>query len=215
MKSTVKIVADHRERASGIVTQLQRDAEIELIVAQLEFGDYDVAPGLVLERKSAEDFSASIVTKRLFTQIAQVRATGRRSIYIVEGNLYTSRLHPNAIMGALSYLTVLEEASILPVANAQATAVMIKTIARHVQQGLGYELNLREARPKSAHDQARYLLQGLPGIGLERADALLAHFGSPGRVLTASEAELEGVPGIGRTTAKQIRALLDSTSVSV
>jgi excinuclease ABC subunit C len=44
----------------------------------------------------------------------------------------------------------------------------------------------------------------LPGVGPARRRALLRHFGSAERVLAASEAELEGVPGVPAKTARRI-----------
>ena len=44
----------------------------------------------------------------------------------------------------------------------------------------------------------------LPGVGPARRRALLHHFGSAERVLAATEAELEGVPGVPAKTARRI-----------
>jgi hypothetical protein len=49
-----------------------------------------------------------------------------------------------------------------------------------------------------------HILQGLPGIGPERARLLLEVFGSVEAVLTASEEALRSVDGIGTTTVKRI-----------
>ena len=49
------------------------------------------------------------------------------------------------------------------------------------------------------------MLQGLPGIGPERAARLLEVFGSVESVLTASSDELQAVEQIGATTADAIR----------
>ena len=49
------------------------------------------------------------------------------------------------------------------------------------------------------------MLQGLSGVGPERAKRLLDEFGSVESVLTASMDDLRAVDGIGLTTAKSIR----------
>lgn len=49
-----------------------------------------------------------------------------------------------------------------------------------------------------------HLLQGLPGIGPERAARLLDHFGSVRAVMAADAAELRTVPGVGLTCARKI-----------
>lgn len=54
-----------------------------------------------------------------------------------------------------------------------------------------------------------YVLQGLPGIGLTRAQLLLKKFGNVQNVLTASEKELRQVAGVGRSTAEKIRWVVE------
>jgi excinuclease ABC subunit C len=47
-------------------------------------------------------------------------------------------------------------------------------------------------------------LDGLPGVGATRKQALLKHFGSPDAVLNASREELEAVPGVPPKVARQV-----------
>ncbi len=48
------------------------------------------------------------------------------------------------------------------------------------------------------------VLDGLPGVGPARKRALLAHFGSPDKVLAATREELEGVPGLPPKVARDL-----------
>ena len=48
-------------------------------------------------------------------------------------------------------------------------------------------------------------LQGLPGVGLERAGRLLESFGSVEAVVSASSSELQSVYGIGKGVADKIK----------
>ncbi len=52
------------------------------------------------------------------------------------------------------------------------------------------------------------VLDGLPGVGAMRKQALLRHFGSPDAVLAASREELEAVPGIPPKVARELHAYL-------
>jgi DNA excision repair protein ERCC-4 len=49
------------------------------------------------------------------------------------------------------------------------------------------------------------VLQGLPGVGPERAKRLIDHFGSVEGVIGASADDLAAVPGIGKGVAGGIR----------
>jgi len=59
----------------------------------------------------------------------------------------------------------------------------------------------RQRRDTAARES---MFDQLEGIGPVRRRALLQHFGSAERVLAASEAELEGVPGVPAKTARRI-----------
>ena len=55
------------------------------------------------------------------------------------------------------------------------------------------------------------ILDDLPGIGPARKRALLAHFGSPDAILSASSEELAGAPGVPAKVARDIWAYLHRT----
>lgn len=211
---TIRIVADHREERSGVVSALARDPEIQLEVRALEAGDYLIAEDCVIERKGSNgmDFTASIMDRRLFQQVDKIKELGLKAVFLIEGDVYQANpnLHENALIGALSYLPAIEGIPIVPVAHQRMTPMMIKTMARHMQHGLGYIPGLRPATPKSLPDRQRWLLNGLPGLGETRVEALLNQFGSPMGVLSASVSELCQTPGIGKKTAETIRLVLDS-----
>jgi excinuclease ABC subunit C len=54
----------------------------------------------------------------------------------------------------------------------------------------------------------RSLLDELPGIGPARKRALLAHFGSPQAIVTASREELQAVPGLPPKVARELYSQL-------
>ncbi len=74
----------------------------------------------------------------------------------------------------------------------------IELMARGGIQRHGY-------RPKGRRKIQLFILQGLPGIGPERADRLLDRFGSVETAISASSSELQSVDGIGRSIADKIR----------
>ncbi len=60
-------------------------------------------------------------------------------------------------------------------------------------------------RPKGRQKRRLFVLQGLPGVGPERAERLLAAFGSVEAVMAADAEDLAAVEGIGEKTAARIR----------
>jgi excinuclease ABC subunit C len=67
---------------------------------------------------------------------------------------------------------------------------------------LGFHRRRRDAAARES------ILDALPGVGPVRRRALLAHFGSPDRLLEATREELEGVAGIPPRTGRAIYAAL-------
>ena len=55
-------------------------------------------------------------------------------------------------------------------------------------------------------------MQGLPGVGPERARALLETFGSVEAVFSAAIDQLTAIDGIGLNTAKRIRWAVQETA---
>lgn len=53
--------------------------------------------------------------------------------------------------------------------------------------------------------KSEVILQGLPGVGSERAARLLDEFGSVEAVVTATSKELQSVEGIGKNIANRIK----------
>jgi Fanconi anemia group M protein len=209
---TIKIVADMRESRSAIITKLQGMEGYEIEVRELASGDYLLREDYPVERKSASDFVASIMDRRIFEQTAKMKGEFGRATFIIEGDVYNTRsqIKPDALTGAISYLAVIEDVQVLTTTSPANTSALLATMARHLQQGLGYEVALRSARPKDLRSQAQFVIEGLPGIGPIAAKALLAHFGSIHNIMQATSKELQAAPRIGAKTADQIRALCES-----
>lgn len=210
-RPSVTIRVDRREVGSGVPQCLGELEWVTLIVEQLDVADYVLSPRLAVERKSAGDFVASILDKRLFSQVEQLSRAYERGVFVVEGpSLYeVSNLHPNAIRGALSFLVVLGGVSLLRSESPRDSALLLATMARHEQHGLGYELSYHPKRHSpSPRLQMRYLVEDLPGIGPRIAESLLEQFGTLRALFAAGEEELRQVPGIGPKRAQGIHGLL-------
>ncbi len=82
---TTRVVADHREDASGVIEELERIPGVEVRVAQLPVGDYWVDGVCLFERKSLRDLTRSIIDGRLFSQAKRLVAGGGRAAVILEG----------------------------------------------------------------------------------------------------------------------------------
>jgi ERCC4-type nuclease len=149
-------------------------------------------------RRGATDFVASILDRRVFSQLATMKRTYARTFIIVEGDIHATRsmIAEDALLGALSYISVIESVPIFTTRDTAQTASMLLTMQRHALDGLGYEIALRGAKPKDRFPQSQYLVEGLPGIGPAAAKKLLAHFGTRWGVFSATPEQLRAVAGV-------------------
>ena len=205
----VTIVADSRETRSGIATKLARIPGVTIEQAELSSGDFLIGGGFAVERKAATDFIVSIMDGRLFDQMARMAIEHERVVVLVEGDIYDTRsaIAPEALDGAISYISLLSGASLIFSPSLARTPHILHRMAIHATHGLGYEIPLRAGKPKGPA-AARYLLEGLPTVGPKAAQALLAHFGSPRGVFSASREQLLAVKGIGPKSADAILTAL-------
>ena len=147
--------------------------------------------------------------KELVRDIRYWWLTGEGDVLLLWGPIYDTRssIAPEALDGAISYISLLSGASLIFSPSLARTPHILHRMALHATHGLGYEIPLRAGKPKGPA-AAQYLLEGLPTVGPKAAQALLAHFGSPRGVFSASREQLLSVKGIGPKSADAILAAL-------
>ena len=202
----VHIVVDSRESRSGIIHKLSAIHGVTVEQRELSSGDYIIGDGVVVERKDATDFVNSIFEGRLFEQLAKMSIEYERFAVLIEGDIYSTRsaITPEALDGALSYISLLSGASLMFSPSLSHTPRILHRMATHVVHGLGYDIPLRAKKPKEPARLAQFIVEGLPGVGPTTAGKLLDHFGSAGAVFRASVTELVEVKGVGEKMAQAI-----------
>jgi len=203
-----RIVVDDRETRCGIVEILEGTESVSVTVNRLTCGDYEIDGKLLFERKTLADLIISVKDGRLFRQGCKLAQEEKRGIIILEGtsnDLVSSGMRREAIQGALITLTVFLGIPLLRSRNLQETVRLMLYTARQNQSIASGALHRHGVRPRGKRKTQLHILQGLPGIGPERALTLLEQFGSVEAVLTASFEELATIKGIGKHTADSIQ----------
>ncbi|MBA2859540.1 DEAD/DEAH box helicase [Methanococcus maripaludis] len=197
------IIVDSRERHIG--RYLSEKAEVEF--KTLEIGDYILSDRLAVERKTAEDFENSIIDKRLFNQVMDLKKY-ERPLMIIEGNEFV-RIHENAIRGMMFSIMIDYQIPIMFSRDIEDTADILVKLAEREQIKEKREISIRYGkRPMSLKERQKFLVEGLPDVGPVMAENLLDNFNSVESIFTASEKELTSVDGMGPITAKKIREVV-------
>ncbi len=209
----MRIVADDRENAGGVIAELRKRSDVSLEVQRLEIGDYVVANAVVVERKAMADFACSVVDSRLFRQAGALVQGRLRPALVLEGSAgdHGGRvaLSRQAMQGALLTVSLFYGLAVLRTRDPAETAWLLVCLGHQARRFARGGLPRPGYRPKGKRARQVFLLQGLPGVGPERADRLLDRFGSIRAVALASAAELEEVDCIGAFTAAKIRWAFD------
>jgi DNA excision repair protein ERCC-4 len=204
----VHIVADDRECKSDIIDSLLEIENVVLDIRRLSVGDYQIDSRVIVERKTLNDFAISIIDGRLFKQMIRLANSNSIGVMILEGtakdtvNIGMTR---EAMQGALITVSLILGIPVLRSKDPFETAKLLVYIGRQIESKTNGGIQRHGYRPKGLRYRQRYILQGLPKVGRERADRLLDRFGSVEAVISAGIDDLQTVDGIGKSIAEKIK----------
>jgi ERCC4-type nuclease len=210
----VRIIADDRENAGGVIAELRRIEGVEVEVRRLRTGDFVVAGRFVVERKTLRDLAASVIDRRLFKQAARLAVAAERGVIILEGGgreLAESGMSRESLQGALITVSVFYGLALLRARDATETARLLTYLAGQAAKCATGAWTRAGYRPKGKRARQLFILQGLPGVGPGRAARLLERFGTVKGVAVASAEEWGEIEGIGEATAEKIRWALEES----
>ncbi|MDJ0817426.1 MAG: ERCC4 domain-containing protein [Desulfobacterales bacterium] len=202
------IVADDRERKSDVIELLLEIENVEVDIRRLSIGDYQIGKRVIIERKTLKDFAISVIDGRLFKQMIYLANSKFEGVLILEGTSSDSieiGVTREAMQGALINVSLIMGIPVLRSKNPVETAKLLVFIARQIESITNGGVQRHGYQPKGIRYRQRYILQGLPKVGRERADRLLDRFGSVEAVVSASIDDLQTVDGIGKNIAEKIK----------
>lgn len=199
------VVADDRERASGVIESLAATSGVSVEVRHLKLGDFDVDGRLLVERKTTFDFALSVIDGRLFRQAYRLMTSERRTCLIPEGPPTDIKMSREALQGAMITVTMIFGQPVLRSRAPAETAWLMLTAADQVSRSETRQprrfVRRRFRTPRRIQSE---MLQAVPGLGPDKAGALLAHFGDFRRITSADLDALMQIPGIGQVLATRI-----------
>jgi DNA excision repair protein ERCC-4 len=204
----IHIIADDRECKSEVIEFLSQIEEVEVSTRRLTMGDYQIDNRLIVERKTLKDFAVSIIDGRLFKQMIRLANSNFKSVLILEGMINGTAelgMTREAMQGALITVSLILGIPLLRSKDPSETAKLMVYIGRQIKSMAKGGVQRHGYQPKNKRKRQLFILQGLPGVGSERADRLLTRFGSVEAAVSASSGELQSVDGIGKNIADKIK----------
>lgn len=197
------VVADVFEEGSGVPAAVRRMGA-QVTVEPLAAGDYRVAGGILIERKTVADLHRSLGRGRLWAQVGGIRDAAVTPFLLVEGDdIDEGPRHPNAVRGALLAIADLGVA-ILRSRDPNDSALWVYRLAlRQARKGRS-----RAERKSTMPRPGLAVLAAVPGISNGTARALIERFGTVEAMLEAGPQQWGDVPGVGSVRAHALAEAL-------
>lgn len=200
-----KIIVDNREKNSLVPSELV-SLGLEIEWQQLPVADY-IVNNTAIERKSASDLKMSIINKRIFSQLKELKQYPEH-LLIVEGpSLNSEIIHDNAVRGFFLSTVLEKKVPILFTENEKETAKIISVLANKKPNS---NFSMKPIKTiLSDKERLIYILEGFPNIGPKTAEKLLDRFKTIRNVFNANEDDLRDCIG---SKADKIIELLSKPS---
>ncbi len=208
-----RVVADEREKASGVPEELVK-LNVRVYFSRLAVADYVLNPEIAVERKTVRDLVSSVYDSRLFNQAARMAASFAKPYLLIEGDSKeVEKLAKNlkSYYGALANVTIAYGLRVIYTANQTETAMAIAELLGHARaKPLTRMPSETPPRAKSVPLQQLYIISSLPGVGRKLAEKLLLKYGTPRQVMNLTAGEIAMTGGIGWKRAEKIKETLDA-----
>ena len=202
--SKSKIIIDHREKNSLVPSEISR-LGFQIEFQALSVGDY-LIKNTPIERKTISDLKSSIISKRVFEQIRNLKAN--QGILLIEGieseDIYSGIIHENALRGFFLSLATESQLPFIFTKNEKDTAKYLAVLEKR-KDNRSESSRMSRIMP-TKEEQIQFILEGFPNIGPVKAQALIKKFKSIKNIINADEEELKDILG---SRAKDFMQLLD------
>lgn len=210
----LQVTIDDREPTT-LEDEFRKTGNMIISRQRLATGDYLFDSDLLVERKTIPDFCHSIKDGRLFSQAKLLANSKVPVIFILEGKnrkFKDTDFSRQAIQSILISLSLAFRLPIIKTRNDQESVqVMLQCFKQLTKDRLDeqrfYPRRLKKKNPLQIAQKVQ-ILDGFPGIGVDRAERLLATFGSLHAVFTAEKEAMLNVPGLGEKTVDRFFEIL-------
>lgn len=205
------IIVDHREKAGAVLRHLM-NLEVNIEQQQLPVGDYILSDRVAVERKSVEDFTATVKRGDMFNQLVELKSTFTKPILLIEGqDVQGASLHKNSIFGILSSILLDLNIPIFYTKDSQETAEFIAYLAKKEQSEKKQKPVVKTSGSQSSMAEEQIaLISQLPKINRVIAERLLDEFQTPRNFFSQTQDDLRKVRGVGKVLADRIDLLLST-----
>ncbi len=209
----VKITIDDREDEQFFHQLNSYNCEVE--IKRLEVGDFICSENTAIERKTRRDFESSIIDKRLFLQLQNLKSNYGNIILIIEGENNEGRISREALLGTYASLVTDFQVGLFFTRDISSTSELIYSIAKHEQIAKKVPFSISAKRKSFTLSQTqRSIVESFPMIGPKLAKLLLENFKSLKNLFNSPEKDLIKIDKIGKKKAELFKKTLEEEYIS-
>lgn len=185
--SLPKIIIDFREKNSLVPSEISK-LNFEIEFRELKIGDY-LIKNTIIERKTVLDLISSIINKRIFKQLEEIKQYPNH-LLLIEGNF--ENLNDNRIKGFLLSCALKFQVPIIFSKNEEDTANYIRLLANKKEKPISI---YPKKKSNSPNQELEIILESFPKIGPSTSKKLLNKFGSIKEIINSKEEDLKEILG--------------------
>ncbi|MDR2700329.1 MAG: hypothetical protein LBC12_05945 [Nitrososphaerota archaeon] len=209
------IIVDSREASSAkkVVNGLVEKG-VNVKTQMLDKGDYVISGQCAVERKTVSDFVYTLTRRYLFEQLFLIKNVYPKVLLVLEGYLPViykySSIQPQAVWGAMFNLAK-NGIAIVNTGSQKETVDFLYTAAKQ-EQIIDKRSPIVHASKKcdTLSDAQIYFIASLPGIGREKAVAILDVYQTPVNALMNVEQWSKTVNGLGPVITNKVKEVLST-----
>lgn len=195
-KDSKKIIIDFREKNSLVPSEISR-LGLKTEFQDLKVGDY-IVNNTAIERKTVLDLISSIIDKRIFRQLEEIKQY-ENFLLLIEGNF--ENLDNNRIKGFLLSCALKFHVPMIFSENEKDTANYINILANKKEKVHSIKAYKKAQTPEQ---ELEYIIESFPKIGPVTAKKLLKKFSTIQDIFNASEESLKTILGKNSKNFKEI-----------
>jgi len=196
------VIIDNREKNSLVASELIK-LNNKIQFEQLQIGDYIIGD-IAIERKTYPDLINSIIDKRIFDQLENLKKYPNQLLIIEQDKTSNININENAIRGFMLNTAIKSKIPIIFSKDEKDTARYLNLLTINKEQK---KLSIRPSKNlASKEEQIQFILEGFPGIGPAKSEDLIKEFKNLKNISNASIEQLEKVLG---KRAKEVHDLFN------
>ena len=212
----LEVIIDDRE-PSYVEKELLSKGNLLVQRKRLGVGDYIFDDDLIVERKTVRDFCESVKDGRLFRQVSNLAKSKTPSILILEGKHKEFRATDFSVQAIQGIIVSVSLVFKIPILRSKSLKESVEIMLQGYKQLTKDRLHEQRLYPRKGDfkkskdeflEQRIHILEGFPGIGVDRAKLLLNHFKCLKAVFNADLDKLLEVKGFGKISAQKFTEIL-------